>query len=184
MISNRYEAFSINTIIGPNTNLKGNIETGGFTRIDGSIVGNVNARGRVVIGERARMRGNVSGTAITIGGVVCGNVIAAEALVILSTALVLGDVITRRIQADDGCLIHGKVLVCPDEESWSHTVSEYRDGQGIKSALPVFSKATVPTAPAVSAAAVETAPLAATVSAAPGASAATTAATATIVDGI
>jgi cytoskeletal protein CcmA (bactofilin family) len=140
MSSGKYHDFSINTIIGPNTNLKGDIETGGFTRIDGTIMGNVNARGRVVIGERARMKGNVSGTAITIGGVVCGNVIAAESLVILSTALVLGDIITRRIQADDGCLIHGKVLVCPDKENWSQAVSEYRDDQGIKSVLPVFSR--------------------------------------------
>jgi len=140
MLSLKHEDFSINTIIGPNTSLRGDIETGGFTRIDGSITGNVNARGRVVIGERARMKGNVSGTAITIGGVVCGNVIAGDSLVILSTALILGDIITRRIQADDGCLIHGKVLVCPAEESWSNAVSEYRDRQGIKSALPVFSK--------------------------------------------
>jgi len=143
---NRYDDFSINTIIGPNTSLKGDIETGGFTRIDGSITGNVKARGRVVIGERARLKSNISGTAITIGGVVYGNVIAEESLVILSTALVLGDIITRRIQADDGCLIHGRVLVCPDEESWSHAVSEYRDDQGIKSALPVFSKDAPPRA--------------------------------------
>ncbi|MCL1930420.1 MAG: polymer-forming cytoskeletal protein, partial [Treponema sp.] len=108
MLFNKYDDFSINTIVGPNTNLKGDIETGGFTRIDGSITGNVSALGRVVIGERARMKGNVSGTAITIGGVVCGNVIAEESLVILSTALVLGDIITRRIQADDGCLLHGR----------------------------------------------------------------------------
>jgi cytoskeletal protein CcmA (bactofilin family) len=148
MPSARYADFSINTIIGPNTSLRGDIETGGFTRLDGSIMGNVNARGRVVIGERARMKGNVSGTAITIGGVVCGNVIAQESLVILSTALVLGDIITRRIQADDGCLIHGRVLVCPDEDSWLHAVSEYRDAQGIKSVLPVFSKAAVSAAPA------------------------------------
>lgn len=134
--------FSINTIVGPNTTLAGNIETGGFTRIDGSITGNVSARGKVVIGERARMKSNVSGTAITIGGVVCGNVIAGESLVILSTALVLGDIITRRIRADDGCLIHGKVLVCPTEEIWTRAVSEYRDDQGIKSVLPVFSKST------------------------------------------
>jgi len=140
MLFNKYDDFSINTIVGPNTSLKGDIETGGFTRIDGSITGNVNARGRVVIGEKARMKGNVAGTAITIGGVVCGNVIAEESLVILSTALVLGDIITRRIQADDGCLIHGRVLVCPDEDSWSNAVSEYRDSQGIRSALPVFAK--------------------------------------------
>ncbi|MDR0315468.1 MAG: polymer-forming cytoskeletal protein [Treponema sp.] len=140
MPSGRYDNFSINTIIGPNTVLKGDIDAGGFTRIDGSIMGNVNAKGRVVIGERARMKSNVSGTAITIGGVVYGNVIASESLVILSTALVLGDIITRRIQADEGCLVHGRVLVCPDEESWTQALSEYRDAQGIKSALPVFFK--------------------------------------------
>jgi len=141
MPSGKHRDFSINTIIGPNTTLKGDIETGGFTRIDGNVMGNVNASGRVVIGERARIKSNVSGTAITIGGVVCGNVIAAESLLVLSSALVLGDIITRRIQADNGCMIHGKVMVCPSEEEWNNAVSEYRDAQGIKLALPVFSPA-------------------------------------------
>ena len=140
MASGRKTDFSINTIIGPNTSLQGNIEAGGFTRVDGSIRGDVRAKGRVVIGERARMKSNVSGTAITIGGVVYGNIIASESLVILSTALVIGDIITRRIQADEGCLIHGKVMVCPDEESWTRALSEHMDAQGIKSALPVFHK--------------------------------------------
>jgi cytoskeletal protein CcmA (bactofilin family) len=72
--------------------------------------------------------------------VVYGNVLASEGLVILSTALILGDIITRRIQADEGCLIHGKVVVCPTEESWAKAVSEYRDAQGIKSALSLFPK--------------------------------------------
>jgi len=132
--------FSINTIVGPNTNLTGNIETGGFTRIDGSIRGNVKAKGRVVIGERARMKGNVTGTNVTVGGVVYGNIISDGHLVILSTAIVIGDVITRRIQADDGCFINGKVAVCSDEEHWVKTMSEHRDAQGIRSTLPVFQK--------------------------------------------
>jgi len=140
MTRDKRSDFSINTIIGPNTNFAGNIEAGGFTRIDGSIRGNVTAKGRVVIGERARMKSNVTGTNITIGGVVYGNIIADGNLVILSTALVIGDIITRRIQADDGCLVHGGVKVCPTDESWMKAVSEHRDAQGIKSALPVFSK--------------------------------------------
>jgi cytoskeletal protein CcmA (bactofilin family) len=139
MPPSKYEVFSINTIIGPNTRVKGNIETGGFTRVDGSITGNVKAQGRVVIGETARMKSNVSGTSITVGGVVYGNIIASEQIIILSTGLVLGDIITRRIQADEGCLIHGKVSVCPDEKSWNKALAEHRDFQGIKSALPVFS---------------------------------------------
>ena len=131
--------FSINTIIGPNTELNGDISTGGFTRIDGSIRGNVRAKGRVIIGERARIKGNVTGTNITIGGVVYGNIIADGHLVILSTAIVIGDIITRRIQADDGSFINGRVVVCINDESWGKTTSEYKDAQGIKSALPVFN---------------------------------------------
>jgi len=139
-VANRSGDFSINTIIGPNSELTGNIESGGFTRIDGSIRGDVRAKGRVVIGERARVKGNVSGTNITVGGVVCGNVVSDGHLVILSTAIVIGDIITRRIQADDGSFISGRVAVCINDESWAKTTSEYRDAQGIRSALPVFQK--------------------------------------------
>jgi len=140
MAQDKNSDYSINTIIGPNTSLSGDIDAGGFTRIDGNIRGDVRAKGRVVIGERARMKGNVTGTNVTIGGVVYGNIIADGHLVILSTAIVIGDIITRRIQADDGCFINGKVAVCTGDDVWQKTMSEHRDAQGIKSALPVFQK--------------------------------------------
>jgi len=132
--------YSINTIIGPNTSLAGDVDASGFTRIDGSIRGDVRAKGRVVIGEGARMKGNVSGLNITIGGVVCGNIIADGHLIILSTGLVIGDIITRRIRADDGCFINGRVAVCSTDEIWEKTISEFKDAQGVKSALPVFHR--------------------------------------------
>jgi cytoskeletal protein CcmA (bactofilin family) len=134
------EDFSINTIIGPHTELNGDLETDGFTRVDGNIRGNLTVKGRVVIGEGARMRSNISGTVVTIGGVVQGNVLASERLTILATALVLGDIITRRIQADEGCLIHGRVKVCETTEAWERALSEYRDAQGVKSALSQFAR--------------------------------------------
>ena len=104
--------FSLNTIIGPGAWVRGDIDSAGFTRIDGSVQGDVCAQGCVIIGEQARMKSNVSGTSITVGGIVYGNIHASERVIILSTALILGDIVTRRIQADDGCLIHGKVVVC------------------------------------------------------------------------
>jgi cytoskeletal protein CcmA (bactofilin family) len=137
-MASRRGDFSINTIIGPNTSVTGNLEIGGFIRIDGNVRGDVAARGRVVIGEDARMRSNISGTAVTVGGVVYGNVLASERLTVLSTGLIIGDVITRRIQADEGCLIHGKIRVCPAEESWDQALSEYRDAQGVRSVLSSF----------------------------------------------
>ena len=97
MAQDRNNDFSINSIIGPNTN-------------------------------------------ITIGGVVYGNIISDGHLVILSTAVVMGDIITRRIQADDGCFINGSVAVCHNEEKWQKTMAAHHDAQGIKSTLPVFHK--------------------------------------------
>ena len=99
----------------------------------------MNAAGRVVVGERARMRGSISGTVITIGGVIYGHVFASERVIILSTGLIIGDIITRRIQADEGCLIHGRVCVCNTEELWSKAISEYRDAQKVRQVLAGFS---------------------------------------------
>ncbi|MCL2069714.1 MAG: polymer-forming cytoskeletal protein [Treponema sp.] len=137
MASVKQEDFSINTIIGPGTSVSGNIESGGFTRMDGNVLGDLRAKGRVVIGERARMKSNVSGTFVTVGGVVFGNVLASERLIVLSTGLVMGDIITRRIQADEGCLIHGKVRVCRTEEAWNLAISEYRDVKGLRESLGI-----------------------------------------------
>jgi cytoskeletal protein CcmA (bactofilin family) len=137
MAGHKREDFSINTIIGPGTGVLGNIESGGFTRVDGSVRGDLTALGRVVIGEKARMRSNVSGTLVTVGGVIWGNVVASERLIILATGLVMGDIITRRIQADEGCLIHGRVKVCRTEDAWNKALAEHQDRQGFRDSLAI-----------------------------------------------
>ena len=139
MASAKNEDFSVNTIIGPGTSVSGDIDSDGFTRVDGNVQGDLRAKGRVVIGERARMKSNVSGTSVTIGGVVVGNVLASERLIILTTGLVMGDIITRRIQADAGCLIHGRVRVCQTDEGWDKALAEYRDVAGLRESLRLSS---------------------------------------------
>jgi len=107
-------------------------------------MGDVKAKGRVVIGERARMKSNVSGTSVTVGGVVFGNVLASERIVILATGLVMGDIITRRIQADEGCLIHGRVRVCKTDEAWNRALSEYRDVTRLRESLGIVGEKGTP----------------------------------------
>jgi cytoskeletal protein CcmA (bactofilin family) len=77
------------------------------------------------------MKSSITGTFITIGGVVYGNILASERLIILSTALIRGDIITRRIEANEGCLIHGRVKVCQTDESWNSAVNDYRDAPAV-----------------------------------------------------
>ena len=126
-VTKKQGEFSVNTIIGPGSMVRGDIEAPGFTRVDGNIKGNLHAKGRVVIGKSARMRSSITGTNITVGGVVDGNIMASERLIVLSSALIIGDITTRRIEADEGCIIHGKIQICQNEEKWERAQSEFRD---------------------------------------------------------
>jgi cytoskeletal protein CcmA (bactofilin family) len=139
MSANKREDFSVNTIIGPNTHINGDVNSAGFTRVDGSLRGNLIAEGRIIVGERARMKSSITGTAITIGGVVSGNVLASERVIILATGIVLGDIITQRIQADEGCLLYGRITVCQTHEKWNNAVNEYRDREDVKSVTAAFA---------------------------------------------
>jgi cytoskeletal protein CcmA (bactofilin family) len=129
--------FAINTIVGPNSFVKGDIAADGFTRVDGSLKGNLHANGRVVVGANARMKSSITGTNVTIGGIVDGNVLASERLVVLASAIILGDITTRRIEVNEGCLIQGRVKVCQTQESWERAKSEYKDKRSA-SANPAF----------------------------------------------
>ena len=126
--------FSVNTIIGPDSFVRGDIEASGFTRVDGNVKGNLRAKGRIVIGESARMRSSITGTSITVGGVVDGNILASERLIVLQSALIIGDIYTRRIEADEGCIIHGKVRVCQSEDTWERAKSEFREKRQVLAA--------------------------------------------------
>ncbi len=129
------EDLSINTIIGPGTSVVGTVDAAGFVRVDGALTGDLNAQGRVVVGERARMKSDITGTFITVGGVVMGNIIASERVVVLATALVLGDIVTRHIQADEGSLIHGLVIAVGGAGDWDATLAHYRDARGVRTTL-------------------------------------------------
>ncbi len=130
-----------NTIINAGTTVSGDITAPGFIRVDGTLKGSLHTEGPVIVGAKARMKSDITGTNITVGGVVKGNIIASERVTILSTGLVLGDIITKRIQADSGCLIHGKVVVCKSDDKWNETLRSYKDAKGVQSALAGFASA-------------------------------------------
>jgi cytoskeletal protein CcmA (bactofilin family) len=141
--------FSLNTIIGKGSVLNGNVSSGGFTRLDGALQGSIQAAGRVIVSQTGRLNSHssagfegltmgiaLSGTTVTIGGVVAGNVLASERAVILANAVILGDVITRRIQADEGCIIHGMIKVCTSQEAWEAEAQKYKDLEAMAAIRP------------------------------------------------
>lgn len=127
------EDVSINTIVGPGTFIRGEIRIAGFVRIDGDVDGNLETPGRVIVGENARVRGDIRSLVATIGGVVQGDVIAPEGVTILSSGMVIGNVITKKLQVEDYVLLNGRCVAIDDQDRFDAALSEYNNRRALGS---------------------------------------------------
>ena len=105
MISKK--ADKIETFVGNNSTLKGEINTSGTIRIDGTMEGNITADW-VVLGEKGNIRGNVTSNGIIVGGKVEGNVKAKDIVEIKNKGKVIGDILTPKLTIVEGGIIEGK----------------------------------------------------------------------------
>ena len=137
---NFIDDISINNIIGPGAMITGNVTVSGFLRIDGDIDGNVQTQGRVIIGEEARIRGNIRAASVSVGGVVQGDIIAPDYVVILSSGMVVGSVLTKKLRVDDDVILHGFCSAAGDQNSFEEAEKKYSNRQALHSSTFSYSK--------------------------------------------
>ncbi|WP_177528132.1 polymer-forming cytoskeletal protein [uncultured Treponema sp.] len=122
---------SINSIIGNGSSIRGDIKINGFMRIDGDLEGNLETTGNVLVGENARIAGNITARSITVGGIIKGNVVAPEQVHLLSSSIVIGDIQTRRFQADENVIVHGHCISLYDETEYESASAEWENIKSI-----------------------------------------------------
>ena len=106
LFNNTKTQSKIETIIGPGTELEGNIHTNESVRVDGKIKGEISAES-VFVGESGAVLGDISANNVTISGRVKGNVSAASVLELLPSGQVLGDIRTNKLIISDGGSFEG-----------------------------------------------------------------------------
>jgi cytoskeletal protein CcmA (bactofilin family) len=104
----------LESLIGANSNFKGDINTKGTLRIDGSMEGNVNADW-VILGEKACLKGDVTARGIIVGGRVDGNLRSKEIVEIKSKGQVSGDISTNKLTIIEGGMFDGRSSMHKDE---------------------------------------------------------------------
>jgi len=137
---NFIDDISVNTIVGPGALISGNVTVSGFLRIDGDIDGNVQTKGRVIIGEEARIRGNIHAASVSVGGIVQGDIIAPEYVVILSSGMVIGSVLTKKLRVDDDVILHGFCSATGDQTDFEEAEKKYSNRQALHSSTFSYSK--------------------------------------------
>lgn len=104
----------IDSLIGANTVIGGDLNFSGGLRIDGQVNGNVIATqskpSTLVLSEHAQVNGEVSVTHLVVNGVINGSVTASEYLELQSKAKVAGDVHYKTIEIQLGAIVEGRLL--------------------------------------------------------------------------
>ncbi len=104
----------IDTLIGAETSITGDVTFTGGLRIDGQVKGNVRATGEqsstLVISEHATIEGEISVPHIVINGTILGPVTSSGFVELQAKARVTGDLAYNAIEMHLGAVVQGRLV--------------------------------------------------------------------------
>ena len=108
----------VETLVGPNSKIHGDVHFEGGCHIDGVVRGNVTAdpdtESALSISDIGSVEGGVTVPYVVLNGIVKGDVFAGERIELGSTARVTGNVYYNVIQMSEGAEINGKLIHQPN----------------------------------------------------------------------
>lgn len=108
----------IDSLIGADTKIVGDVHFTGGLRVDGKIDGSIIATSgkpsTLVLSEHARVNGAVHVTHLVVNGEVSGPVSVAEYLELQSKSKVTGDVHYKTLEIQLGAIVEGKLIHLAD----------------------------------------------------------------------
>ncbi|MCB5185654.1 polymer-forming cytoskeletal protein [Methylobacillus gramineus] len=113
----------IDTLIGAETRLEGNISFSGGLRVDGSIKGDVTeADTPSMLIVQGKIEGSVTVAHIVLNGQVTGPVHASQYLELHAKSRINGDVYYKSLEIHTGAIIEGKLVYIGDAVNANTTV--------------------------------------------------------------
>jgi cytoskeletal protein CcmA (bactofilin family) len=104
----------IDTLIGAETVIDGDVDFSGGLRVDGAINGNISESGSkpgtLVLSEHGRIEGAISVSHAVINGAVIGPVRASEYVELQAKSRVTGDVCYKTLEMHIGAIVEGKLI--------------------------------------------------------------------------
>jgi cytoskeletal protein CcmA (bactofilin family) len=108
------EAPNQTTIIGTDTQIKGEMSFEGAARILGSFEGKISAKGELHVADGASCKAAVDAGRVTVDGSVEGNVTARERVELTARAKMKGDLVAAKLLVAEGAAFIGHVTVGPE----------------------------------------------------------------------
>jgi cytoskeletal protein CcmA (bactofilin family) len=108
---------AVDTLVGGNTKINGDLYFSGRCHVDGDIKGNVSAdsdsNSALSVSEDGNVEGGVTAPFVVLHGLVRGDVVASQRVELGPTARVIGNVYYNLIEMKVGAEINGKLVHQP-----------------------------------------------------------------------
>jgi cytoskeletal protein CcmA (bactofilin family) len=109
---------SIETLVGADTQINGDVHFSGGLRVDGAIRGDVSepnaSPSTLILSENGSIEGAVTASKIVINGKVTGTVKAGQFIEMQSKARIIGDLHYKSLEMHTGAVIEGKLVYLAD----------------------------------------------------------------------
>ena len=110
----------INTLIGQDISIIGEIKYEGIihieSNVEGSLIANKKKDSKLYINKTSFVRGSVDAQNVAINGTVHGNVYAYGLIQLGSDAVIKGDIFYKSIEMEVGAKIDGRLVVCDSDK--------------------------------------------------------------------
>ncbi len=97
----------VNSIIGESTHFRGHVELSGLLRVDGDFSGSIRTSGKVIVGKNGRADCTIDAGTVVVGGAVRGNIYADERVIVLASAMLLGNIYAPNLVIEEGVVFDG-----------------------------------------------------------------------------
>lgn len=105
----------LDTVIGPETTVRGDFRVTGSVRLDGQVEGRMDVSETLVTGPRSLLKGDLNCRIAVIAGRIEGDIYAAEGVELQTGAQVFGNISCRGLVIQPECLFQGNCLMATTE---------------------------------------------------------------------
>lgn len=98
----------INALLGAGTEFDGKLSFKGTVRIDGKFSGEIKAEGTLIVGEEANLNAEVFVNTLVLKGHMSGNVTATNAVELVKTGKLHGNITTPSLSVEKGAVFQGQ----------------------------------------------------------------------------
>ncbi len=112
---------TIDTLIGEDTVINGDLQFSGGLRVDGELKGSVTEStmnpSTLILSEHGKVEGEISASKLVINGSVVGPVKASQFIELQTKAHITGDVYYKSLEMHTGAVVEGKLIYMGEHEA-------------------------------------------------------------------